>query len=270
MERSSYKRRLVRLGGASAMAVGLAAGGFGVASAATSTPSTSGGSSSQSSTAPPQGGPGFRGGPGGPDGPGGPGGPGGHGHGPGGTISALGTNSFTITHEDGTTQTINTTSSTTYQRDGQASSASALAVGEHVSVRPSGPPPAPPSTSSSSSSATPPSSSSPVTAAEVEIMDPSIHGTVQSVNGNAVTVVDDQGFWRTVNLSASTTYTNNGQAATQSAVTQGAKLVAFGSIDSDHVSLDATSVAVNPTRPGPPPAPGTGSSSGAGSSTTQS
>jgi len=267
MEESSYKRRLVRLGGASALAIGLAAGGFGVASAATSTPGTSstGGQSANSQSAPPGPGAGFRGGPGGHDGPGGPGGPG---HGPGGIVASIGTNSFTIKHDDGTTQTVNTTSSTTYERDGQASTASALAVGQHVGVRPTGPPPAPPSGSSTDAAAP---SSTPITAAEVDIMDPSIHGTVQSVNGNVVTVVDDQGFWRTVNVSASTTYTNNGQSATQSALTTGAKLVAFGSVDADHTSLDATTVAVNPPRPQPPAGqPGAGSSqsgSASGSST---
>ena len=237
MERSSYKRRLVRLGGASALAMGLAAGGFGVASAATSTPGSTSSSQSNTNQSPPPG-PGFRGGP---DGHGGPGGPGGHG--PGGTVSAIGSSSFTITHEDGTSQTVNTTSSTTYERDGQDATASALAVGEHVSVKPTGPRP------TAGSSTTPPST---ITADEVYIMDPAIHGTVQSVNGNVVTVVDDQGFWRTVDLSGSTTYTNNGQSATQSAVTTGAKVIAFGSVDSDHTSLDATKVVVNPTRPAPP------------------
>jgi len=250
METRNNKRRLVRLGGAGALAVGLALGGFGVASAATGTPSTSG-----TGGTPAYGGPGGGFGHGGPGGPGGgPGGPGFGGPGPGrglaGTVSALGTNSFTLQRPDGSTQTVDTTSSTTYQRDGQTSSASALAVGEHVSVRPSGPG-GPPSASSSTT---------PVTAAGVDIQDPALQGTVQAVNGNVVTIVDEQGFWRTVNLSSSTTYTNAGQSATQTAVVQGAKVIAFGSIDADHVSLDATSVVVNPTRPTPPS--GAGSHSG--------
>lgn len=257
MDRSNLQRRLFRAGSAGALAVGLTAGGFGVASAASSTGSgsTSGGATSGtangSASTPAVG---TNAGPGGPGGPGrGPGGPGGPGHGPGGTITALGANSITIQRPDGTTQTVTTNSSTTYTRDGQTSSASALATGEHVGIRPT----APPSTSSGSTS-TP----STVTAAAVNIMDPSVHGTVQSVSNNVLTIVDDQGFWRTVNLSASTTYTNNGQSATQSALTQSAKVVAFGSVDSNHTSLDATSVAVNPTAPdgghGGPGGPGVG------------
>ena len=38
-------------------------------------------------------------------------------------------------------------------------------------------------------------------------MSPSVAGTVVSVDANKITVKDGQGFWRTIDLSGSTTYT---------------------------------------------------------------
>lgn len=230
--------RLVRITGASALTLGLMAGGYGVASAASgaNTPAASG----TSGAAAANGSPAWPG-PGGAGGAGGPGGPHrGPGHGPGGVITAIGSNSFTLSHPDGSTQTVNTTASTTYTRDGASSTASALAVGERVDVRPTQPP----------SSST--SSSSPVTAASVNIEDPQIHGTVESVSNNVLTIVDEQGFWRTVDLSQSTTYTDSGNSSTQAALTQGKRVVATGTVDNDHTSLDATSVAVDPVPPAMP------------------
>lgn len=218
MTTSFFKSRAVRFGGVSALMAGLMAGGYGVASAATS----GSGPTAQAS-------PGASGGhfmPGGP----GPGRPG-----AGGTISSLGTNSFTVKTPDGSTRTVDTSGSTTYTRDGASSSASALAVGEHVRVRP---------TQSSTNT------SSTVEAAAVDIMDPAIHGRVENVAGNTLTIVDGQGFWRTVNLSGTTTYTDSGNSSSASALSNGENVVAFGSVDADHVSLDATSVAINPIHPG--------------------
>ena len=221
MASSFFRNKAVKVGGVSALMAGLMAGGYGVASAATAgsgttTPASSGAPSGH-----------FR--------PGGPGGPG-PGGGAGGTITSLGTNSFTVKTPDGNAETVNTTGSTTYTRDGATSSASALAVGEHVRVRPA--------QSSTNTSST-------VTAAAVDIMDPAIHGTVEGVSGNTLTILDEQGFWRTVNLSGTTTYTDNGTSSSASALSNGEKVVAFGSVDTDHTSLDATSVAINPTHPGP-------------------
>ena len=226
MEGSIFKSRAVRVGGVSALMAGLLAGGYGIAAAATgSSGSTSGSSSAaQGHTMP--------GDPGGP-GPG-RGGPGWGGA--GGTITALGTGSFTVKTPGGSTETVDTTSSTTYSRDGASRSASALAVGERVRVRP---------TQASSTT------SSTVTAASVDIVDPSIQGTVEGLSGNTLTIVDQQGFWRTVNLTGTTTYTDNGSSSSASALSDGETVVAFGSVDADHTSLDALSVAINPSHPTP-------------------
>lgn len=257
--RINTRHRLTRAGGTAALVAGLFAGGYGIASAATGTSGTSGSTSSGSATQAPAGMPmGAMGRHGGPGGPGGP-------RGLSGTVSNLASGSFTLTRPDGSTVTVDTTGTTTYNRDGASADATALANGERVSVRPNQPPAAP-------SSGTAPTAPTTVTASAVDIMDPSIRGTVQSVNGNVVIVVDDQGFSRTINLSGATTYTNAGSAATQSAVTPGAKLVAFGSVDANGTSLDATKVAVNPTHPqhadgpmGAPPAAGSASGSASGS-----
>lgn len=218
MSRSFVKSRAVRAVGASALMAGLIAGGYGVASAATGGSGTTHANSSA------------------PHGLQRPGGPGGGRHGPGATITSIGTHSFTMKTPVGTTKTVNETGSTTYTRDGTTSAASALAVGEHVEVRPTQP-----STNTSST----------VTAAAVDILDPAVHGTVENVSGATLTIVDEQGFWRTINLSATTTYTNNGNSSSASALSSGETVVAFGTVDANHTSLDATSVAINPTHPGP-------------------
>ena len=78
------------------------------------------------------------GGPGGHDGKGGPGGPGGMGGPPPaamGTVASVGTNSFTLTTRDGTTVTVDVSSSTSYLKFGSTSAALGdVTVGAHVAV----------------------------------------------------------------------------------------------------------------------------------------
>ena len=84
------------------------------------------------------GGPGGPGGHGGHDGKGGPGGPGGMGGPPPaamGTVASVGTNSFTLTTRDGTTVTVDVSSSTSYLKFGSTSAALGdVTVGAHVAV----------------------------------------------------------------------------------------------------------------------------------------
>jgi len=147
------------------------------------------------------------------------------GHGPVGTVAAIGASSVTITNGDGTSTTYTTTASTTYEKDGKASSASALAVGSIVSVL------------ATSTSSTP-------TASEIDIFSPSVAGTVVSASGSAITVQDQQGFWHTINVSGTTSYELGGQSASASAVTTGERVMAVGAVGADHTSLDATDVQV--------------------------
>ncbi len=236
MDNEARSRLLVRsrkVGATALVAGGLVAGSFGVAAATTG---SSSGSSSGSTPAPSH--PGW----GGPRGMGGPGAMGGP-RGMGGTVTAVSPTSLTVSRPDGTPVTYTLTSSTTYQKDRAASTYAALAVGERVAVRTSAPP--------SSSSTTP------ATAVEVDIVSPHLGGVVQSVStsGSASTIVvaDAQGFWRTIITSASTTYTDNGSSVSSPTITKGEFVNAAGSIDANHTTLDATSVAIG--KPTPPARP---------------
>ncbi|MDA8365815.1 MAG: DUF5666 domain-containing protein [Actinomycetota bacterium] len=226
-----------RLIATSALAAGLALGGFGVAAAASggngssgSTPAATTNSSSSSSgtVTPPAGAPmGPRGAMRG---------------GPGGVITAISGNTVTFTGIDGQSHSVTTDSSTVYRKDGTKVSSSALAVGEHIVFRP-----VRPSTSSSSSST--PSTTTPV-AAEIDIVSPSIDGTVHSISGSTMVIVDQQGFWRTVDVSAGATVTRGGQASTLSAVKVGDHVRATGTIAADNTTLDATTIRVELPRVG--------------------
>ncbi len=227
-KQSRSPRRLIAT---SALAAGLAVGGFGVAAAAsggsgaTTTPSASGqsGSSASGGTGAPA--PGDWRGPGRP-----------MRGGPGGTVTAISGSTVTFTGPDGQSRSVTTDSSTVYRKDGTTVPASALAVGEHIAVRP-----VRPATGSSSSSTS--SSTTPV-AAEIDIMSPTIDGTVHSVSGSTLVIVDQQGFWRTVDVAADATVTRGGQASSLSAVKVGDHVRAAGTIASDNTTLDATSVQI--------------------------
>ncbi len=233
MRKFPAKGKLKRIGYSTALAAGLTIGGFGIANAASSTSTPQSNASNGPTTQSPPlhmwrgGGHDFRGGPMG-----------------GGTVSSIGTNSFTLKTLQGTSITVNTTSSTTYEKDGQSVTASALSVGEHVSILPV--------RGSITPSSTPPTS---ISAASVEIMSPSLAGTVISVNGSTITISDLQGFYRTVNTSASTNYESGTKASTASSVTVGSRIIAFGSIDSNHTALDAATIEIvpagNSNAPGP-------------------
>lgn len=201
----------------STLACGLALGGFGIASAAAAT----GSSTSSVSTPTPPSRPGMRG-------------PG------GGTVTAINGSSVTISTPAGTKRTVTTTSSTIYREGGKTVSASALAVGEHVLVRPV-------KATSGSSAGT---SSTPVTAKTIDIVLPQIRGTVVSVSHTTITVADGQGFWRTVDVSSSTTVTRGGQSSTTSAIATGERVVATGTIEANHATLVASAVDIQLPREG--------------------
>lgn len=205
------QRRWKRLALVAPIAVAASLAGAGVANAASSTSTKSHVAGTM-----PAGGPGAPGAPGG--------------DGPHGTVTAIGSGTVTAAQADGTSVTFTTTSATTYEKDGVSSTAAALAVGDDVSVRTVRP------TSTTARPST--------TATEIDIMSPSISGTVQSVSSDTIVVADGQGFWRTIDTSASTTYTDGGAAATASAVTVGETIRATGSVDANHTDLDASSVDV--------------------------
>ena len=73
---------------------------------------------------------------------------------------------------------------------------------------------------------------------------PAMAGTVKNVNGSTITIQDFMGFTRTIHTTKSTTYTRGGQSASSSAVTNGAQIVAQGTVDRNGTDLDASKVAV--------------------------
>ncbi|HEX9530989.1 MAG TPA: DUF5666 domain-containing protein [Acidimicrobiales bacterium] len=241
MSNHPFPRRARRVAGAAGLTVGLAAGGYGVASAASGTTTTtppagasaSGGGSTSGTGAPgaaalPSGRPGRSGFPGGA-------GRKAFGRG-GGTITAIAANAITVAGPGGEKHQVLTDSSTTYHRDGQAAQRSDLAVGERVAVRPVRP-------------ATPPAAgtlpaSSPITAADVDIISPSMQGTVDTVSGSTITITDGQGFQRTIHTSGGTTYDLGGQPASAGDVKAGERVFALGTVDADKTDLDATKISV--------------------------
>jgi hypothetical protein len=216
MSTTNRSARIKTIGATAAITVGLVAGGAGIAAAA-------------SSLAP------HHDGPEGHEGHGAPRGDA-MGHGAG-TVTAVSPTSLTVKGLDGTSTTFALNSSTTFEKDRDvAATAADVTVGSHVLVVPS--------------------SSSATTAAHVHLVLPHLAGTVEKVDGAVVTISDEQGFWHTIDTSASTTYLRTGSTSSASAsdVTTGSFVMATGTIAADHTSLEASSVSIGlPT----PPAKGT-------------
>ena len=205
---SGRKRRLgVRAGVAVALACGLAAGSYGIDSAAsgssargrrlralavTSTPSKT---SPASLPAPPEIfgriGPltGFGSSP----------------FGEGGTITGLGATTITVETELGGTLTVTTDSSTIYREADTTVDRTALAVGQEVLFQPVLVPVARPGTASS----LPVAGGSSVVRL-VEIVLPSVSGKVVGMNGSQIVVAQLDGLYVTVNVSGSTKYEEPG------------------------------------------------------------
>lgn len=154
-----------------------------------------------------------------------------------GTVAATPTptsSSFTLDVAGcSTPQAIATNSSTTYGEPGTGLSPTAVTAGENVIVQLA-------------------RGSSTLTARRVTILLATISGTVDSVGTSQMLVTDQQGFQRTIDLNVSGTTIYLPTGAT---VTSGDIVNAFGTVDSDHVALDAVAVHVHsaPTPPSTPP-----------------
>ena len=86
-------------------------------------------------------------------------------------------------------------------------------------------------------------------------------------SGGLITVVDRDGFTRTVRTDDATRFTQDGEDADSTAIVEGANIAARGSVGSDGTSLDAKTVEVRTHRPEPPAGPrgGPGPHGGPGS-----
>ena len=153
----------------------------------------------------------------------------------GGTITGFSATTITVETEFGASVTVTTNSSTTYSEGGKKVDRSALATGEEVMFLPA----ARPATSS-------PSSSTVVSA--VVIVLPHVSGKVLSVtpggNGSVVVVTQEDGLNVTVNTSPATTYEEAGQPAPSSDLQAGDVVSVTGTLSSDHTQIDATTVQI--------------------------
>ena len=206
MPKHSLSMTAKRAGATAAVAIGLVAGGVGVAAAASS--------SSTTPTSPAKGARPLHFGR--------------HGMfrlGSVGTVSASSSSSVTLTKLDGSSTTFSIDSSTVITKGRDASATVAdLTTGVHIAVIPT--------------------ASGSTTAKRILIQVPELGGQVTAVTSTTITVTDREGFWRTINVSGSTTYTKSGVSATASDVVVGSIIRASGAIDADHTSLDASSVEI--------------------------
>jgi hypothetical protein len=250
-----------RTGVAVLIAGGLAAGSYGIASAATNSP----GATTVSATTPTAGHSAGRAPHGGFGGGFGAGGPMGSGSGIGGTVSGVTASTITVSSPVGPSLTIRTNSATAYHEGASTVIRSAVTVGERVAFRfhpvavpgaLGGPrtimprtfdPAAVPGALGGSRAIMPRTALAPsgsLLATEVDILQPTITGAVVKIAGGDLTVADAQGFWRTVRVSSSTAYTEQGASASAAAVKVGTEIVATGAIDANHTDLDATNIDV--------------------------
>jgi len=141
-----------------------------------------------------------------------------------GTVTAVTSSSVTVQDVNGTSTTISLTPTTIYSEGSTTSSASALAVGQHVCVQVS--------------------SSAPTTALKVRIQLATVAGDVTAINGDSITLSNHHGSALTVLVSASTTYSQHGASATLADVVVGSKICAQGTLAANQTTLDASTVKI--------------------------
>jgi len=155
----------------------------------------------------------------------------GHGGGATGTVTSVSGSTLTLRTLTGTVQ-VTTTSTTQYMRELHTIMLSGIHANDVVMVRGTGTPPAgKPLTS--------------IAATAITVRVPSISGRVQSVTGNAITIVTADGQLNDITTSSSTMYATMGgrTAATGSAVTAGVFITAAGTwTDLTHLTADDISI----------------------------
>ncbi|MHB1906473.1 MAG: DUF5666 domain-containing protein [Acidimicrobiales bacterium] len=150
--------------------------------------------------------------------------------------------SITVETPGGVTTTYTLSSTTSYTLDGQSATSALLVVGDRVEVQTA--------------------SGAPTTATSVNIDLAEIHGLVLSVSGSTITVIDSEGFTRTIQAGASTVVTDGGQTSSLSAITPGESIHASGTIDTTGTILDAVTIAVHAPEQSGQPSTDSGRASG--------
>jgi len=152
-----------------------------------------------------------------------------------GTVTGVGTGSFTITTHQGTTETIDTATTTTYAETGTLVAPTGVVQGQDVVVR------------LDPSDATP-------TAVEVTVILDRVSGQVTDVTGTSITLSGVGTMTRDVLISSGTTYFDGKTTAT--GMTDGEFVTAFGTWDTTPLSeLDALFVDIGSTTVCPPRSP---------------
>ena len=141
-----------------------------------------------------------------------------------GVVSALSATSMTVANDESMSTVITLNSATSVLEGTLAVSASALAIGQHVDVAMS--------------------ATSPSTAAKITIELVTLTGTVSAVTSSTITLAQNDGFARTINVSSTTKYAESGAALTLSAVVVGSKISAQGVVASDQTSLNALNITI--------------------------
>ena len=146
-----------------------------------------------------------------------------------GTVASVGSGSFQLTEQDGSSVTVDVNSSTKYSETGTRMAPTGVTAGERVFVLP---------VSGTTSKATT------VTASRVVVMLIQVSGTVTSVGSGSFNVQSQGGLTTTVDTTGATTYSKNG--TTESGVSDGQSVTAFGTPDAtDPTQLDALFVDIH-------------------------
>ena len=165
-----------------------------------------------------------------------------------GVLTTISSTSLTLRTDDGQQLTYGLTADTSYRggpdRELQRSD---LAVGDRVHVRGE-------------------KDGTGRVARSVEARPAHLDGTVTAVGSDTITLVDRDGFTRTVRTSGDTKYAEDGATASRSSVADGEHIRAQGRVASDGLSLEADRVEIGePTPPaGGPGAAGPGKPGGPG------
>lgn len=177
-----------------------------------------------------------------------------------GTVTSVGTDSFTVVGAKKAAVTILTTSSTKYFESGTTTTPSSVAVGETVVVylappaRPATTTTAPTSTTTVAPASTAVATSTtpapvPLTAAVVDIVLVPVSGRVTSASGTTLTLAGPRGFSRTVDVSDTTEYFERGKSVSAGSVTSGDFVVAWVDPAAPGTPLDALVVDVYLPKP---------------------
>lgn len=159
-----------------------------------------------------------------------------------GTVTGINGTTLTLRTLRGTL-TVNTTSSTTYMKEGKSISLNDIKVDDVVQVRPERP------SGSSTPPATPPTA---VTAQSIAVVVPTVFGRVDSISGPTIFIVTRDGQIAYLFTTSSTKYTSNGNAASFGDVKPGDYVTAQGTqTDVKHLTADRVAISTTPApRPG--------------------